>query len=250
MTKQNEKLQNESHNLAINHKYKHYPLIEAVAKSVLIDGFATFIMFSIPKIPKIGTYIAPLPELSFVKISLLTTAYTLMAIPSYFVRSEFRYDEREYDGAVIGGCIKYTGREILAHSLGVTNEIDKNLAMKCLIGSANSLWYEGFTNFGPVNSTLANFGFTAFWEALESYHVPFLIKTDLKPVQYSQLGFLGGIFGATGAIYLYMPSIDYIKESYDMAEDYFTAKVENFMLSINNVTNQVMGEIEFIHQEL
>lgn len=213
-------------------KYNKYPIIDSIAKGVIIDGITMFSVFA--------CYQTPLKQ-NIIKSSI----YSAFAGASYLIRTDAREDGHEYFGGILGGAIKYGLRTVFINSIYPDKELDttikfnNEIIFKSIVGSTNNVAYETCNNNEICsNHTPSNLAFATFTETAEVVGTS-ILKGDLT-VKDTFIGAFGGILGGSLANYVYVPNIDKIHQAYDTLEDNIIA-LNSYKESLDTISKDPLS---------
>ena len=202
-------------------KNQKYPITDAIAKAVIIDGSTTAVvsiaslaitsitsLFFPPKIiDKSGDQSA---FKTTYKIAKMTIAYTVGAIPGYLIRIDARENDHQNIGGFMGGSTKYIVRSILNNDVA-------DLKFKGALGGLNNLAYElckdnEQCSGNILNTTIASVAI----EAGESLVKSSAQSGKIGDITYgTTIGAFAGLVGASFANFVYAPNIENIHELVD-----------------------------------
>ncbi|MEK6734438.1 MAG: hypothetical protein AABY27_04950, partial [Pseudomonadota bacterium] len=162
-------------------KHNEYIYTDSLTKAIVIDGLTALEIMVI-----ISLTITPIP-ISVIVISVASSVCT--ATISYAIRENEREAGHEYQGGLLGGFIKYAGRDTIAASFYNKNDVIDKVIGNGIIGAGNNLAYEMLNNANATNSTAIAAIITI--ETIDSTANYSFIKQE-NICEGIALGFLGG----------------------------------------------------------
>ena len=210
-------------------KYTSYPIIESLAKGIIIDGFTTATILAIP-------FIAPgyleIPALSKQAIITISTVYGSFGAVSFLIKADARENGHSSLGGVQGGALKYAGREITLNYFDKKSNNPDFYLYKGIIGGINSYFYEQCNDYNEIcsDNIIASSIFSVAIEGLESF-IPSFINNE-NYLKVGLAGSLSGLIAATFANYVYTPLVPTFYNAYDYLEN-----------SLYGATNSLTAEL-------
>ena len=244
-------------------KYDNYPIVDSIAKGGIIDGGTTLTLLPIiiftSNLPKGIGYASTTTFVSIPVIFGTAVISSIFAAFSYLERTNARENNNTYTGAISAGSFKYLGRELANSYLGLSNpleltkdmkkikltklnELQKQLALKAVIGAANAAEYEVCNDYGEIcaNNYKTALVFSSIVETSESLVLYGPTLTN------GAIGLAAGVIGTTCAYQIFVPNIENFHTAYDYLEDrylaYFQQQQQNFADNIFEPTlNQTLS---------